>query len=219
MPTYLRGTRVHVPPDKIDQATKHFAETIVPTVRKAPGNLGAVLLVNRQTGDGVGLTYWDSAKSLGATEQVGIDSRVGATKNVPQMQVINVERSEVVLMERAAPPKAGTFLRYTSATGDINKIDAGIAFVRDKVLPVQRAQKGFRALVCSVDRQTGRSHVASTWETLADLQASEKAIAPLRQESANVAGLIPETVKVEIFEAPVVELASAVTAATAGNRS
>lgn len=219
MATYLRGTRVHVPSDKINDSIKFFESNIVPATRKAPGNIGAVLLVNRQTGDGIGITYWDSAKSLGASEQVGIDSRMSTLKNVPNTQVINVERSEVVIMERTGPPKAGTFTRYTSGTGDIERIDAAIAFVRDKVLPVQRAQKGFRSMIVSVDRQTGRSHVASSWDTMADLEASAKAIDPLRQESAKAGGLIPETVKVEIFEAPVVELAAAVTAATAGARS
>lgn len=216
---HLRVTRVHVSPDKINDATRHFESTIVPNVRKAPGNLGAVMLVNRQSGDGLGITYWESAKALGASEQVGIDSRTAAVKNVPAMQVINVERSEVMIMDRAASPKAGGFVRYTSATGEINKLDAGINFLRTKVVPVARMQKGFRALIASVDRQTGRSHVSSVWDTLADLEASEKAIAPLRQEAAKAAGFFPETLKVEIFEAPVVELTAAAAQTTTGARA
>lgn len=215
---HIRATRGHVAPDKVNDLVRYFESSVVPNVRKAPGNLGAVLLLNRQTGDGIGITYWDSAKSLGASEQVGIDSRTGAIQGVA-MQIINVERGEVMIMDRAEAPKAGSFVRLISGTGDIDKIETGVNFVRTKVLPVQRAQKGFRALIAAVDRQTGRTHVSSVWDSKADLEASEKNIAPLRQEAAKVSGLIPETVKVEIFEAPVAQFAPAAAQVTTGARA
>lgn len=212
---YLRATRVQVPPDKVKEAIHNFETNIVPAVRKAPGNQGAVLLVNRQTGEGLGITYWESAKALGASEQVGVDSRTQSVKNVAGTQIVNVERGEVMIMDRAALPKAGTFTRLTSGTGDIDKLDSGVSYVRNKVLPLQKTQKGYRALIGAVDRQTGRSFVSSSWDTKADLEASESAIGSMRAEAAKAAGLIPETVKIEIFEAAVVEVSAAVTQATA----
>jgi heme-degrading monooxygenase HmoA len=206
---YLRATRVHVPADKVKEAIHDFEKNVAPAVRKVSGNLGAGLLVNRQSGEALAITYWDSAKSLGASEQTGVDTRSGTAQRVPGMQIVNVERAEVMIMDRAAEPKAGTMLRLTSATGDIDKLDAGVSHVRTKVLPLAKAQKGYRGMVGAIDRQTGRAFVSSTWDTLADLEASEKVVSPTRAESAKISGLIPETVKVEIFEAAVFDLAPA----------
>lgn len=211
---YSRATRVQTPPDKVPEAIKNFETNILPAIRKAPGNLGAVLLINRDTGEGAGITYWESAKALGASEQVGISSRIQSTKSVPGSQIVNVERAEIVIMDRAQPPKPGAFTRLVSGTGDVDKLDAAVSFLRTKALPVARTQKGYRATVVAIDRQTGRVFASTVWDTKADLEKSEAAIAPLRTEAAKIAGLIPETVKVEIFEAPVAELSQVAAAQT-----
>jgi len=208
---YLRATRVQVPPEKVKEAIHDFEANIAPGVRKTSGNIGVGLLVNRQTGESLAISYWDSARSLGASEQTGVDSRVGSARRVSGMQIVNVERGEVTLMDRAAAPKVGTMLRLTSATGEIDKLDAGINFVKNKVLPLQKTLKGYRAMVGAVDRQTGRAFVSSTWDSMPDLEASEKAIEPMRAEAAKASGLIPETVKIEIFEAAVFDMAAAAT--------
>ena len=207
---YLRATHVHVPADKVAEAIHDFEKNVAPALRKAQGNLGAGLLVNRKSGDALAITYWDSARSLGASERTGVDTRSSTAQRVPGMQIMNVERAEVMIMDRAAEPRVGTMLRLTSATGDIDKLDAGINHVRTKILPLIKAQKGYRATVGAVDRQTGRAFVSTTWDTSADLEASDKAIAPTRAETAKVGGLLPETITIEVFEAAVFDLAPAV---------
>jgi heme-degrading monooxygenase HmoA len=212
---YLRVTRVHTPPDKIKDAIQNFETNILKRLRAAPGNQGAVLLVNRQTGDGFGVTYWESARALGASEQVGIDSRTDATRNVAGSQIVNVERAELMIMDRAASPRAGSFSRLVTASGDPEKLDAAISVARTKGLPVLRAQKGYRAMLASVDRQTGRISLSSVWDTKADLEASESTVAGVRADVLKAAGAAPETVRVEVFEAAVVELAPTASAVTA----
>jgi len=205
---FIRGTRVQTPPEKIDQAIENFQKQVIPSVRSAPGYLGATLLVDRKTGSGVGITYWQTAKHLSASEQVGIQTRTQAAKNVLGTQIINVERAEVVIMDRAQPPKSGTFSRVNTISGDPDKVDAATVFVRNQVLPVLKALKGYRATIMAVDRQTGRSVVSTGWDTREDLEASESKVTGLRKAAADAAGA--EDVQVEIFEAPVVELTAAV---------
>jgi heme-degrading monooxygenase HmoA len=205
---FIRGTRVQTAPDQIDQAIENFKKQVIPTVRAAPGYLGATLLVDRKTGTGVGVTYWDTAKHLSASEQIGIQTRTQAAKNVPGTQIINVERAEIVIMDRAQPPKSGTFSRVNTISGDPDKVDAATVFLRNQVLPVLKTLKGYRATIMAVDRQTGRSIVSTGWDTLADLEASENKVTDLRKEAAQAAGA--ENVQIEIFEAPVVEVTAAV---------
>ena len=201
---FIRGTRAQTPPERIDEAIANFEKRVIPSARTAPGYLGAALLVDRKTGAGVGITYWESARALSASEQMGIKNRTDAAKDVPGTQIVNVERFEIVIMDRAGPPKAGVFLRANTINGDPAKVDALTVFTRNQALPVLKALKGYRSTVVGVDRQTGRSVISTSWETLADLQASEDKVSGLRNESVKVAGA--DGVEVEIFEAPVVEL-------------
>src|SRR6267378_2606153 len=208
---FLRATRVQTPPDKVEAAIENFKTNTVKSLRAAAGNQGAVLLVNRQTGAGMGITYWESARALAAAEQTGIQSRTQTTKSVPGTQIVNVERAELMIMDRTEAPKSGTFVRMVTVNGDPDKLDAGVVQIRNHVLPLLKAQKGYRATIVSVDRQTGRLAASTVWDTKADLDASESKIAGPRAEAAKIAGAGPSDVLVEIFETAVVEL-SAVTA-------
>ncbi|HET7465372.1 MAG TPA: antibiotic biosynthesis monooxygenase [Candidatus Dormibacteraeota bacterium] len=213
---FIRGTRVQTPPDQIDAAIANFKQKVLPTARSTPGNVGAALLVDRKTGAGVGITYWESAKALAASEQMGIQARTQAVKNVSGSEIVNVERFEVVIMDRAAPPKEGTFSRVNGINADPDKVDALTVFIRNQALPVIKAQKGYRACIMAVDRQTGRCVVSTGWDTLADLQASEPKVTALRQEAGKTAGA-SGAVEVEIFEAASLDLAQ-VPSGTPSNR-
>jgi hypothetical protein len=208
---FLRATRIQTPVDKVNEAIKNFESKILSSLRGAPGNQGAALLVNRETGAAFGITYWDSAKNLAASEKVGTDSRTQATKNVPGTQIVNVERAELMIMDRAEAPKEGSFVRMVTANGDPEKLDAGIVHIRNHVLPLLKAQKGYRATIASIDRQTGRLSVSTVWTSKADLEASEPKLAGPRAEVARLVGAGPHDVQVEIFETAVVELNAALT--------
>jgi heme-degrading monooxygenase HmoA len=209
---FLRATRVQTPPDKVNEAIKNFETNILKGLRSAPGNQGASLLVNRQTGEAIGVTYWESAKALANSEQIGTQSRTQSVKSVPGSQIVNVERAELMIMDRVAAPKAGSFIRLTTANGDPDKLDAAVVHLRNQVLPLLRAQKGYRATIASVDRLSGRFSASTVWDTKADLDASESKIAGPRAEVAKAAGAGANDVQVEIFETAVVELSAAAAA-------
>jgi len=213
---FLRATRIQAPPDKIGAAIDNFETNIVKNLRSAPGNQGVVLLVDRHSGAALGITYWESAKTLASSEQTGSESRTQATKNVAGTQIVNVERAELMIMDRVGAPKQGTFVRLTTVNGDPEKLDAAIVQLRNHVLPVLKAQPGYRALIASVDRQSGRLSASTVWETRVDLNASESKIAGPRAEVAKIAGASPNDVQVEIFETAVVEMSAAVAQMTAG---
>ena len=206
---FLRATRVQAPPDKVNEAIKNFETNILKGLRSAPGNQGVSLLVNRQTGAGMGITYWESAKALAASEQIGTQSRTQTVKNVPGSQIVNVERAELMIMDRVAEPKEGSFVRVVTANGDPEKLDAGIVHIRNHVLPLLKAQQGYRATIAAVDRQSGRVTVSTVWDSKANLDASEDRLAGPRAEVARLAGAGPHDVQVEIFETAVVELSTA----------
>ena len=79
------------------------------------------------------------------------------------------------------------FARVNNVTG-AKDIDAGVAFLRDKVVPEVQGQKGFRGLTMSGNRSTGEAGILGLWETLEDLEATDSTVSKLREGAMDVLG-------------------------------
>jgi heme-degrading monooxygenase HmoA len=200
---YSRVTAVRTDPAKVEQGIANFKERVAPMVRTAPGYAGIALLVDRDTGDGFGVTYWDTVADLNAAEQLGQQGRRQSTEAVGA-EVVDVDRFEVVLVNRAAEPSAPAFSRVNQLYADPKRIDDAIAFLRDRAIPILSKLKGYRSLLMGVNRTTGRCVVTSNWETPEDRAASEPAIVDQRRQAATIAGA--KDVEVRLLEVPFVEI-------------
>jgi heme-degrading monooxygenase HmoA len=67
-------------------------------------------------------------------------------------------------------------------------IDAGVDYLRQKVVPLLHEQKGYRGITASADRSGGVLAILSLWETESDRDASEAALAKSRQEGLDIIG-------------------------------
>jgi hypothetical protein len=196
-------TRIQSSPDAVEKGIAFFKEKVAPKASATPGNGGAVLLVDRKAGVAIGVTLWETTEALNASEQFGITSRVQSATEIGG-SVVDIDRFEQVIVDRAQPPKAGAFVRLNTVAGSPDKLDAVIGFMR-KQLPVVRAQKGYRSLIMNVNRLTGRGTVSTGWDTMADLEASEAKVSGLRREAAATAGAKSD-VRVEVFELAFAEI-------------
>jgi|SRR5579859_1083485 len=95
------------------------------------------------------------------------------------------------------------FTRTVTFTGATD-IDGGVRYLQDTVAPLLGEQKGFRGVTASADRAGAVLGVLSLWETEAERDASESALASARQEGQRVIG---GEVTVEQFEELLVEMA------------
>jgi heme-degrading monooxygenase HmoA len=160
------------------------------------GYLGCGLLVDRGSNTVVSVTYWATAEARQASESAS--ARIRAQVVGENVRQIEMDRFEEVISERMRAPGGQAFLRSTDLYGVPDKLDDGIAFVRDKALPVLKQQPGFRAMLVSVNRETGRMMAASVWETEQARAASEASIQNLRGEAAKILGA--SGARVENFE-------------------
>lgn len=199
---YARVTAMRVDPSRIDLGIMKFNE-VVPTLRPVPGYAGAALLLNRDTGEGFGVTYWDTLAHMNAAEQAGQRARQQSSE-ASGAEVTDVDRFDVVLVDRAADPSAPSFSRVNQLYGDLDRLEEGIAFVRDKVVPNLSKQKGYLSLLLGVNRMTGRMVVTSNWRTAEDRAASEAAVASQRTETARI--LRADQVEVMPLEVAVIEI-------------
>ncbi|MBS4729396.1 hypothetical protein MSM1_13955 [Mycobacterium sp. SM1] len=80
------------------------------------------------------------------------------------------------------------YARSTTVEAQPSSIDAGIAHVRDVVMPALREIDGYVGLSLLVDRQSGRCIATSSWQTDDAMRASAERVAPLRDRAAQIFG-------------------------------
>jgi heme-degrading monooxygenase HmoA len=92
------------------------------------------------------------------------------------------------------------YARVITLTG-VNDFDAAIEVLRE-ALPTVQAQRGYQGMSASADRSNGLLGILSMWETEADRDASESALAKTRDDARGQ--LAAADMKVENFEERVV---------------
>ena len=204
---FARITWGDLAPDRLDDVATTLRPAI-DSIARLDGYQGIAVLANRATGAAAIVAYWDTAQAMQASESAASTART-MVQGGPVLEVKEVDRFEFVLQDRLAPPMANTFVRVTDARAAPEKLDDMVAFVRGQVMPMMKTQSGFRAASVLVNRESGRFLAATVWNTAADREASEAAVAPLREEGREI-GAAPST-SVERYEAILVEIKQAAT--------
>lgn len=90
------------------------------------------------------------------------------------------------------------YVRATTIHADLAKLDEGIAFVRDSVVPAVATLPGTLGLTMMVDRETGTTSVSTAWETEQARADADELLTSLRAKAARqMGGGTPVT---ELFE-------------------
>lgn len=203
---HVRVTRLSGSPENIDRTISSFGERTA-EVRRLAGWAGTVVAADTAPGRAFIASYWDSEEALTASETAvaGLRSRMAEEQGV---EVVSIERYEVAQIQRSQPVTPGTCARIITARIPPDAVAAAEAELRDNVLPVITTQPGFRSAVAAVNRRNGSLFLASSWNSAADREASEAALAPMRQRVVGAAAGPPEVVHCDIAYAdiPVVAL-------------
>ncbi|HVQ85422.1 MAG TPA: antibiotic biosynthesis monooxygenase [Mycobacterium sp.] len=83
------------------------------------------------------------------------------------------------------------YARSTTIQAQPSSIDAGVAHVRDEVMPALQGMAGCVGISLLVNRQSGRCIVTTAWETEEALRDSLDQIAPIRERAAQMFGGTP----------------------------
>jgi len=83
------------------------------------------------------------------------------------------------------------YARSTTINGDSGAIDAGIAYVRDQVMPMLTEMAGFVGLSMMVDRESGRSIATAAWASRDAMTASAAGVTAVRAKAAEIMGGVP----------------------------
>ncbi|MCZ2859976.1 antibiotic biosynthesis monooxygenase [Blastococcus sp. VKM Ac-2987] len=80
------------------------------------------------------------------------------------------------------------YARSNTVHADPERMDDGIAFARDEVMPAVLSMPGCMGLSMLCDRQAGRSIVTTSWDSQESMSASRDAVRAMRERAADVMG-------------------------------
>ena len=84
--------------------------------------------------------------------------------------------------------EADVYARSTTVQAQPSSIDAGIAHVRDTVMPALQGIEGCIGVSLLVDRESGRCIATSAWQSEEAMRASAEAVRPIRDKAAEMFG-------------------------------
>src|SRR5438105_13010385 len=145
---FARVSWTQVPTDRIEELAANSPQRLS-ALNSLPGFLGTTLLMNRESGAGMSVTYWQSAETMQASEEAGASIRAQAAKD--GVQIGEIDRFELLVQERIAPPRADTVVRVNDLPGSPSKAD-DLAKLTREATPTLKSIPGFRAVLMGANR-------------------------------------------------------------------
>jgi hypothetical protein len=94
---YARVTTISGSPTEADAGIENFRANVVPFARDQ--GKGAILLVDRQSGDAIAITLWQDEEAMRASEESANSLRAQAADEMGAAQAPTIGRYEVAVFE------------------------------------------------------------------------------------------------------------------------
>lgn len=94
---HARSVVFEMSPDKVNDAVSQFEEGVIPRFRAISGYKGFTLLVNRESGKVLGVSFWESEEGVNASGELGAEARqtladtAGASAQSPEVWEVAVD--------------------------------------------------------------------------------------------------------------------------------
>ena len=95
---FARVTVVDGDPDRLEAGTKMYSEQVLPAIQGVPGYKGSMLLANRTTGKGIGMSWWETEEARAAGAEA-VDQARKATVEEMGGTVPPVDEYEVMISD------------------------------------------------------------------------------------------------------------------------
>ena len=95
---HARMSTLEGSPNEMDEGLRDIREDVLPILQQQEGFKGFIALGNRQSGELIGITFWESEQAMQASEEVGDRTRSDTAEDTGDA-IVDVERYEVGLFE------------------------------------------------------------------------------------------------------------------------
>jgi hypothetical protein len=184
---YARSTTIHGDPMRIDDGIAFIRDEVMPAIHQLAGSVGLSMLCDRGSGRVLVTTAWRDEMAMHDTEGAVHDLRRRTAELMGGR--VEVQEWEIALVHRMHEAHNGACTRVIYGSIDRSRLDDGISTMRMSVLPQLEEFPGFCAVSHLVDRETGRSATAVTYDSRADMTAVNDQAQALRHQFAQGVGM------------------------------
>ena len=184
---YARSTTVHGDPMKLDDGIAYVRDTVMPAIKQMAGSVGLSMLCDRESGRCIVTTSWRDEMSMHDTEGAVHDMRQRAAEMMGGPA--DVQEWEIAVMHRMHEAHNGACTRVIYGSLEMDRLDDVISTMRMNLLPRMEELPGFCAVSHMINRETGRSATAVTYDSRADMLAANEQAKALREEFTRGVGM------------------------------
>lgn len=184
---YARSTTITTQPSSIEEGIRHVRDETMPALLQVEGCVGLSLLVNRDSGQCIATSAWDSPEAMRASEARVGPIRADAGEHF-NGSIERVEEWEIAVLHREHHATEGAAVRCTWLSAPVESLEQAIEGFRATVLPGLEQLEGFSSASLFLNRATGRAVSATAWDSRTALQASREQVGQLRTAIADQVG-------------------------------
>jgi hypothetical protein len=194
-----RRTKTKTSPENLEKAKQVIEGAVIPASKELPGFKGGYWLADRETGEGIGFTFYDTKENLQASGARATQVRGDAVRDIGA-ELISVDELEVVLDTGPKVHHTASHARVAEFEGDPSKIDEAVKLLEANVLPNVRNLPGFQGGFWIIDRATGKGAGVTLFDSAANLAASREAADAIRgRTAAQMPGTVGEFKNYEVL--------------------
>lgn len=184
---YARSTTIMGDPGRLDDGIAYVRDDVMPTITALDGCLGLSMLIDRETGQCIVTSSWESEETMQASNLhlAPMRMRGGQIMGGPP----EVDEWEVAVMHRDHPAPEGSCCRVTWMRLNHHDIDRDIDLYRAAMLPEMESIEGFCSASLLVNRTLGRACNTTTYDSRAALDASRERSWTIRDAGVREAGV------------------------------
>ncbi len=194
---FARSTTLHGKPENVDAGLRFIEDDVRPILDDIDGCLGLSCLVDRESGQCIVTSSWDSESAMRAS-----DDRLRSVRERARELFggsMQIDEWEIAVMHRT---DHGACCRVTWAQGD--DLDRLTDIFKDSAMPALEKLSGFCGASMLLNRSTGMACITATYEDKAALEATRPGADDIRTRSAQESGM--EIVEVHEFDLPYAHL-------------
>jgi quinol monooxygenase YgiN len=194
---HARSTTIMARSDSIDTGVTYIRDEVMPMLMGMNGCIGLSMLVDRTSGRCIATSAWQDEDAMRASDAQlrEVRSRAAEMMGGDQPQV---EEWEIAVLHRDHTSQPGACARVTWVRTEPQRVDETVEFWKATVLPWMESYDGFCSASLMVNRQSGLSASAASFDSRDAMDRSSDRAREMRDRAVQERGI--EIVEVGEFE-------------------
>ncbi len=184
---FARSSTFSGDPTAVKSAIAFVRDEVVPMLEDIDGCIGLSMMVDRESGECIVTTSWETVDAMRATSDrlTAVRGRLGGLLLAPA----RVQEWEVVTMHRVHKTSDGACCRVTWLRTDHADVDRGVEIYNTVLLPQLAMLPGFLSASLMLDRARSRACATASFASMEALESSREDAWAIRDKGVREAGV------------------------------